>query len=386
MKKISIFGSTGSIGTQALDVVKKHSDKFSVSSLAVYSNIDLLEKQIREFKPQNVAVFNLQKAKELRENIKDLDVKVLEGMQGLCELASLDDSEILLNSVTGMIGLEPTLCAINAGKDIALANKETLVTGGELVMKTLKEKNVRMLPVDSEHSAIFQCLQGLNNEKELKRIIITASGGPFFGKTIEELKNVTPEKALKHPNWDMGAKITIDSASMMNKGLEVIEAKWLFGLQPEQIDVVVHRESIIHSLVEFADNSVLAQLGLPDMRIPIQYALTYPNRFESPAKQLNLWDFPNLSFYKADLQNFKCLDIAIKALKRGGLSCTAINAADEVAVDLFLKKKIKFTEIAELAQLAMDRISSQTEINLENILKADKETRDYVLSLVKSEK
>lgn len=382
MKKISIFGSTGSIGTQSLDVVRKHSDKFAISSLAVYSNIDLLEEQIREFKPQNVAVFDLDRASELKLKIRDTSTKVYTGMEGLCELAAQDDSEILLNSVTGMIGLQPTIAAIKAKKDIALANKETLVTGGALVMNLAKEMGVKILPVDSEHSAIFQCLQGLNSEKELKRVIITASGGPFFGKTLEDLKNVTPQMALKHPNWEMGAKITIDSATMMNKGLEVIEAKWLFNLEPEQIDVVVHRESIIHSLVEFSDNSTLAQLGVPDMRIPIQYALTYPQRLESPVKQLNLWDYQNLTFYKADMHTFKCLATAIEALKRGGLSMTAVNGADEEAVKLFLNGKISFTDIAQLVSSAMENQKQVEKFDLKDILQSDIIARDYVNSLV----
>ncbi len=379
MKKICLLGSTGSIGTQALDVVKNHSDLFIITALAAYSNIALLEKQIREFKPQVVAVFDLKSAEELKVNVKDMDVKVLAGMDGLCEICSLNEVDIVLNSVTGMIGLMPTLTAIENKKDIALANKETLVAGGEIVMKKAKENGVNIFPVDSEHSAIFQCLEGLNDKRDLKRVILTASGGPFFGFSYEELKSVTKERALKHPNWDMGAKVTIDSATMMNKGLELIEAKWLFDLEPEKLDVLVHRESIIHSLVEFEDNSVIAQMGVPDMRIPIQYALSFPRHIKSPVKKLDLFEYQNLSFYKADTDVFKCLSLAMKAMKMGGLTPTVMNAADEEAVKLFLNEKIAFTDIAELIEQAMFNVKTEKEISIESIMEADRKSREYVL-------
>ncbi|MFI3324590.1 MAG: 1-deoxy-D-xylulose-5-phosphate reductoisomerase [Clostridia bacterium] len=380
MKKISLLGSTGSIGVQATSVVRTHLDKFEIVGLAAYSNIVLLEKQVREFKPQLVAVFDLEAANSLKINISDTETKVVSGINGLCEVACIESADIVLNSVIGMIGLRPTLAAIEAGKDIALANKETLVTGGQLVMSKAKEKGVKILPVDSEHSAIFQCLQGLHDSKELNRVIVTASGGPFFGKDIDFLKTVTPQMALKHPNWEMGAKITIDSATMMNKGLELMEAKWLFDLNPSQIDVLVHRESVIHSLVEFTDNSVIAQLGVPDMKIPIQYALTYPNRFACDVKKLDLWQWKNLSFFEADEHTFKCLASSKEAMIRGGLAPTAINGADEEAVRLFLENKISFTDIAELVKAAMDNQKDVDSFNLEDILNADITARKFVLN------
>ncbi len=378
MNRITLLGSTGSIGVQATDVADLHSDKFKIVALAAYSNIELLETQIRKYKPQLVAVFDLESAKELKSKIKDTNTKVLEGIDGLCEVASFKEADTVLNSVTGMVGLRPTLAAIEAKKSIALANKETLVAGGALVMEKARQNGVKILPVDSEHSAVFQCLEACADRKELKRVILTASGGPFFGKDYEFLKSVTPAMALKHPNWDMGAKITIDSATMMNKGLEIIEAKWLFDLTPEMIDVVVHPQSIIHSLVEFKDNSVLAQLGVPDMRIPIQYALTYPFRSKTSVKQLNLWECENLSFYKPDIKTFKCLDMCIKAMKIGGLAPATLNGANEEAVALFLKGKISFTDIADLVEKAVE---NQTELkinNLEDILKADKKARRFI--------
>ncbi len=380
MKKITLLGSTGSIGVQCLEVVRMHSDKFKIQTLAVRSNIIELESQIREFKPQAVAVFDLNSAKLLKEKVADTGVKVLSGIEGICELVREYDCDFVLNSVTGMVGLKPTLTAVECGKTLALANKESLVTGGELVMKKAKETGALILPVDSEHSAIFQCLNTKHHTDDLKRIIITASGGPFFGKDREYLKTVTPEMALKHPNWDMGSRITIDSATMFNKGLEVIEAKWIFDLQPEQIDVVVHRESIVHSLVEFNDNSVLAQLGVPDMRIPIQYALTYPTRIPSPVKQLNLWDYQNLSFYKADEKTFKCLAVCKNAMVRGGLAPTAANGADEEAVKLFLNNKISFTDIGDLVEAATANQKDVTSFDLEDLIEADRIAREYVLN------
>ncbi len=376
-KNLSILGSTGSIGCQALEVARNLG--LTVSGLAAHSNIGLLETQIREFRPQAVAVFDFYAAKELKLSVSDLPVKVLAGMDGLCEIASLLQADLILNSVVGMVGLKPTLAAIGAKKNVALANKETLVAGGALVMEAAKCQGVSILPVDSEHSAIFQCIQGCRDLRELRRIILTASGGPFFGKKRAELENVTVEQALKHPNWDMGPKVTIDSATMMNKGLEVIEAAWLFDLPAEQIDVVVHRESIVHSLVEFTDYSVLAQLGVPDMTVPIQYAITHPNRAPSPSQPLNLVGCKNLSFYEPDLKTFTCLSACQEALKRGGLAPTAANGANEAAVALFLQNKISFLDIGSLVMDAMlaQKPVSET-LTLEQILEADRGAREFV--------
>ena len=380
IKYISILGSTGSIGTQTLDVVRGLGIR--VSALAAYRNIALLEQQIREFNPKLVAVYDSNAADELRKNIRDLQVSVVDGMDGICQAAAAEQADIVLNAVVGMVGLRPTLAAIAAKKDIALANKETLVAGGALVMKAAKDNGVKILPVDSEHSAIFQCLQGCPDKKTLNRIILTASGGPFFGKTVDELKNVTPQQALKHPNWSMGAKVTIDSASMMNKGLEIMEASWLFEMPPEQIDVVVHRESIVHSLIEYKDHSIIAQLGVPDMRIPIQYAITWPDRFQSPVKQLDLTEIAALSFYKPDYQTFSCLRACKTAIARGGLAPAAANGANEVAVQLFLQGKISFTNIGELVTAAMENQPDVKTFSLEDILKADDNARNYVLDAV----
>lgn len=389
MKNLSLIGSTGSIGTQTADVVRtvkntaSEDDKLNIVGLAAHSNIKLLEEQVREFKPLAVAVFDEEKAKELKIKIADTDTKVLSGEDGVCEIAALNEADITLNSCTGMIGLLPTLAAIRAGKDLALANKESMVTGGSIVTAEAKRMGVKILPVDSEHSAIFQCLQGCHDKKQLKRLIITASGGPFFGKTLEELKDVTPKQALNHPNWDMGSRVTIDSATMFNKGLEIMEARWLFDVDIDHIDAIVHRESIVHSLIEYDDNSVIAQLGVPDMRIPIQYALTWPNRYVSPVKQLNLTDYGKLSFYPADEKTFKCLASCKTALRRGGLAPTAINGADEEAVKLFLSGKIGFTDIAELVTAAMDNQNSDDEVTVESIFEADRKARAFVLDSVK---
>jgi len=381
MKRLSLLGSTGSIGTQTLDVARglKGTDcPVKVEVLAARSNIRLLEEQIREFRPAAAAVFDPEAAKELRDRTRDLELPILEGMDGLCEAAAWETADITLNAVVGMVGLRPTLAAIAAKKTLALANKETLVAGGSLVMKAARENGVRILPVDSEHSAVFQCLQGCPEPKALKKLILTASGGPFFGKTREELRAVTPEQALRHPNWDMGAKITIDSATLMNKGLEVIEASWLFDMPPERIDVVVHRESIVHSLIEYTDNSVIAQLGLPDMRIPIQYALTYPRRFPSPVEELNLWEQEKLTFFQPDLDTFRCLPVCIGALKRGGLAPAAANGANEKAVELFLAKKISFLEIGELVSAAVENQPDAPADTLEAVLEADSRARYFV--------
>jgi 1-deoxy-D-xylulose-5-phosphate reductoisomerase len=389
MKNLSLIGSTGSIGTQTADVVRMlektatEDDKLNVVGLAAHSNIKLLEEQIREFKPLVVAVFDEEKAKELKANIADTDTKVLAGEDGVCEVAALNEADITLNSCTGMIGLLPSLAAIRAGKDLALANKESMVTGGSIVTSEAKRMGVKILPVDSEHSAIFQCLQGCHDKKQLKRLIITASGGPFFGKTLEDLKDVTPAQALNHPNWDMGSRVTIDSATMFNKGLEIMEARWLFDVDIDHIDAIVHRESIVHSLIEYDDNSVIAQLGVPDMRIPIQYALTWPNRYVSPVKQLNLTDYGKLSFYPADEKTFKCLASCKEALRRGGLAPTAINGADEEAVKLFLSGKISFTDIAELVTAAMNNQEDTDTVTVESIFEADRKARAFVLDSVR---
>ncbi len=375
-QKLTILGSTGSIGTQALDVVTKRG--YEVVALTASTNVAEIEKQIRQYKPKFAAMADEKAASELKISVADTDTRVLSGMDGVCECASLGEADTVLNSVVGIAGLRPTLCAIEEGKNIALANKETLVAGGELVMKKAKEKGVAILPVDSEHSAIFQCLQGMNKKSELKSIILTASGGPFFGKTREELKDVTVAQALKHPNWSMGAKITVDSATMMNKGLELIEAVWLFDVAPDKVDIVVHRESIIHSLIEYNDNSVIAQLGEPDMRIPIQYALTYPERFESPVKKLNLWEHPNLTFYKPDYGTFECISLCREAITRGGLYPCIANGANEMANELFRQGKIGFLQIADMVSLAMEKAEKTVGTSLEEILEADKNARALV--------
>ena len=377
---ISILGSTGSIGTQALDVAKKLN--LNICALTAHSNIDILEQQVREFKPSLAVVFCEDKAKEFKIKIADTNTKVMCGMEGLIAAATANEADMVLNSVVGMVGLVPTLNAINAKKDIALANKETLVAGGSLVMDAVKRNKVNMYPVDSEHSAIFQCLQGMNEKKELKKLILTASGGPFFGKTTQELKNVTVSDALNHPNWSMGAKITVDSASMMNKGLEVIEASWLFDMPQDKIDVVVHRESIIHSMIEFVDNSVIAQLGLPDMRIPIQYAITYPNRFESPVKELDFTELGSMTFYKPDYDTFKCLVACKEAIDLGGTAPAIVNGANEVANKLFRDGKIKFLEIGDIVYNALHNVKRNEIKCVDDVLFADKSARQYVNDIV----
>jgi 1-deoxy-D-xylulose-5-phosphate reductoisomerase len=381
VKNISILGSTGSIGTQALDVCENLN--LNVSTLTANTNIRILEEQVRKYKPALAVVFDESKYSEFKNNISDTDTKVLCGMEGLIYAATFDSSDLVLNSVVGMVGLEPTLAAANAGKDIALANKETLVAGGSLVMKAVTDNGVNLYPVDSEHSAIFQCLQGCPEKKALKRLILTASGGPFFGRSIDELKNVTVEQALNHPNWDMGAKITIDSATMMNKGLEIIEASWLFDMPADKIDVVVHRESVIHSLIEYMDNSVLAQLGVPDMRIPIQYAITYPDRVSSPVKQLSLTDYGKLTFFEPDYDTFKCLRACKKAIDRGGLCAAAANGANEVANKLFRDRKISFLEIGDLVMDAMLRQDNIEAKSVDDVLDADRRAREFVFDSIK---
>lgn len=379
MKIITILGSTGSIGTQALEVAKKHNIK--VKALSAHSNTKLLAAQAKEFGAEYICIFNEKKREELCEELGDYKAEVFTGMEGLNAIASLDGVDIMLNSVVGMVGLVPTLTAIEKGTDIALANKETLVAGGKLVINAAKEKGVKIYPVDSEHSAIFQSLQG-NTGNKIKSIILTASGGPFFGKTKAELENVTLEQALDHPNWSMGNKITIDSATLMNKGLEFIEAMWLFDLKPEQIEIVVHRESVVHSAVEYEDNSVIAQMGVPDMKIPIQYALLYPERVDCDVKHLSLTDYGRLSFMKPDYETFDCLTACIKAVTAGGTLPAAVNGANEEAVDAFIKGKIKFLQIGELVREVLNNTQKKEITSVDDILAADKAARDYVRNAI----
>lgn len=385
MKRLSLLGSTGSIGVQTLDVVrglKGTGSEIKVEVLAARSNVKRLEEQLRAFSPAAVAVYEEAAAKDLKDRVRDLPVKVLTGMEGLCEAAAWDSADCVLNSVVGMVGLQPTLAALAAKKTVALANKETLVAGGALVRNAAREAGVPILPVDSEHSAIFQCLQGRPANGALKKLILTASGGPFFGRDKSFLQTVTPAQALNHPNWDMGAKVTIDSATMMNKGLEVIEASWLFDLPPERIDVVVHRESIVHSLVEYEDHSVIAQLGVPDMRIPIQYALTYPCRYPSPVKELDLCEAGKLTFFEPDRENFRCLQICIDALTRGGLAPAAANGANERAVELFLQGKIGFLEIPDLVEAAVNAQPDAPAACLRDVLDADRRAKEFVANMI----
>lgn len=380
-KNIAILGSTGSIGTQTLEVAKALNIK--VNAISGNKNISLLERQAREFKPEIIAVFEEKNAKKLKENIKDLNSRVVCGMEGLCEISSMPQSEILVTAISGMIGLQPTIAGINSKKDIALANKETLVASGNLIMNLAKKNKVKILPVDSEHSAIFQCLQGMHSKSDLKRLILTASGGPFFGKTKKELENVTLKEALNHPNWNMGAKITIDSATMMNKGLEIIEAVHIFGMPQEKIDVVVHRESIVHSMIEYKDGSIIAQMGIPSMKTPIQYALTYPERKPSLLENLDLFKVKQLSFYKPDNNVFEAINICRNAIKQGGNKPIIINSANEEAVGLFLKNRIKFTDITKIIKKCEKHFDYEKINNLNNILDTDKKTRQYVNSIVK---
>lgn len=373
-ENLSILGSTGSIGKQSLDVCRKCG--YGVKALTAFSSVDEIEKQAREFKPEKVALVDEKAASDLKIKLADTDIKVLGGMDGVCECAEIQSADTVLNSVVGMAGLKPTLTAIYAGKKIALANKETLVAGGQLVMSEAKKHSVEILPVDSEHSAIFQCLQGKPTNKALKKIILTASGGPFFGKTAEELRDVTVEKALKHPNWSMGAKITIDSATMMNKGLELIEAVWLFSVKPDDVDIVVHRESIVHSAVEYDDNSVIAQLGLPDMRIPIQYALTYPERFESPVGELSLSQIGKLTFFEPDYETFRCINLCRKAINMGGLYPAAVNSANEQANLMFRQGKIGFLDIADKVEAVLEKTPHYDNYTFEDILEIDKFARE----------
>ncbi len=380
MKEIALLGSTGSIGTQSLDVCRMHG--YRVVCLTANRRVDLMESQIREFRPDLVSMMDPVAADDLRTRVADTGTKVLSGMDGLIECATYSGADTVLNAVVGMVGLQPTLAAIQAKKTLALANKETLVAGGHLVTNTAKAYGVDILPVDSEHSAIFQCLQGSPEKGAVKKLILTASGGPFFGKTLTELENVTAADALKHPNWDMGAKITIDSATMMNKGLEFIEAKWLFDMPIDAIDIVVHRESVVHSAIAYQDNSVIAQLGVPDMRIPIQYALTYPQRLPSPVQELSLVDYGKLTFYAPDYDTFRCINVCKDAIAAGGLRPAAANGANEESVRLFLNGKIKFTDIAVLNRAAMEACPQVADYTLDDVLQADRAARDYVIEAV----
>ncbi|WP_028829370.1 1-deoxy-D-xylulose-5-phosphate reductoisomerase [Proteocatella sphenisci] len=378
MKNIAILGSTGSIGTQTLDVARNNED-IRVVALSAGSNIKLLEDQIREFSPKLVSVADEKNAQLLRKNLEGTGVRVVFGMEGLIEVAQHPDSDMVVTAVVGMMGLRPTVAAINAGKDIALANKETLVTAGHIIMPLAKEKNVRILPVDSEHSAILQCLTG-EDQREISKIIITASGGPFRGKTIEQMKDVKLEDALKHPNWSMGKKITIDSATMVNKGLEVIEAKWLFGLAAEDIEVVVQPQSVIHSMVEFVDGGIMAQLGTPDMRLPIQYALYYPHRRPLGGQRLDFKTLKQITFEEPDLENFRGLALAFEALKSGGSMTTVYNAANELAVAKFLKKEINFLDIVTMIEQAMKAHKVIENPDIDQILHVEEQTYEFLNS------
>lgn len=378
MRKIAILGSTGSIGTQTLDVVREHGD-IEVVALSCGRNIDLIEKQVREFKPKLVSVWNEADAKALKTSLSDIDVKVSYGMEGLIETATIDESEILVTAIVGMLGIRPTIEAIKAHKDIALANKETLVTAGHIIMPLAKKHGVKILPVDSEHSAIFQSLQGNENNK-INRILLTASGGPFRGRKLDELKNIKVEDALKHPNWSMGRKITIDSSTLVNKGLEVIEAKWLFGVDLDQICVVVHPQSVIHSAVEYEDGAVIAQLGTADMRLPIQYALYYPDRHALSGKRLDLFELGSMTFEKPDTDTFVGLKLAMEAGTRGGNMTTAFNAANEKAVAMFLDRKISYLQITEIIAAAMNNCSFIENPDVEQILATEQDVYDFINS------
>ena len=380
MKYIAILGSTGSIGTQTLEVVRAQQD-IKVTALSAGDNIDLLERQIREFKPVLAAVKTEEKAKELALRISDLDIPVLFGMDGLMAVACEEKAEVLVTAIVGMLGIRPTIAAIEAGKDIALANKETLVTAGHIIMPLAKKCGVRILPVDSEHSAIFQ---SLNGEKEhgnkIDKILLTASGGPFRGMTREQLSQVRLEDALKHPNWVMGRKITIDSATLVNKGLEVMEAKWLFGVNLDQIQVVVHPQSVIHSMVQYEDGAIIAQLGTPDMKLPIQYALFYPDRRPMKGKRVDFYELGTITFEKPDMETFTGLKLALRAASTGGSLPTVFNAANEKAVSLFLNRKIKFLEIPELIEMCMDAHKVVENPSVDEILAAEAESYDRIAS------
>lgn len=376
MKKIAILGSTGSIGTQTLDIVREQGD-IQVVAMAAGSNISLLEAQMREFKPSLVSVWDEKKASELRTNTKDLGIKIVSGMEGLLEVSVIPESEILVTAIVGMLGIRPTIAAIRAGKKIALANKETLVTAGHIIIPLAKEYKVPILPVDSEHSAIFQSLQGARDNK-ISRILLTASGGPFRGRKADELKNIQVEDALKHPNWSMGRKITIDSSTLVNKGLEVMEAKWLFDVTLDQIQVVVHPQSVIHSAVEYQDGAVIAQLGTPDMRLPIQYALYYPERRNLSGRRLDLFEIADLTFEKPDTDTFRGLALAYQAMEKGGNIPTVYNAANEKAVSLFLDRKISYPEITELIEACMENAEFIDHPDVDEILGTEAAAYEFI--------
>lgn len=375
-KRISILGSTGSIGRQSLEVIAACG--MTAAALTAHSNSRLLEEQCRQFHPEAAVMMDEGAAADLRVRLADTDIRVLSGMDGLIEAATLPSADTVLTAVVGMVGLRPTLAAIRAGKRIAFANKETLVCAGELVMRAARERGAEILPVDSEHSALFQSLEGCRDRGEVKRLILTCSGGPFYGKKASELQNMTRKEALQHPNWSMGAKITVDSATLMNKGLEFIEAMHLYHMPPEKISIVIHRESIIHSLVEYCDNAMIAQLGTPDMRLPIQYALTWPSRAPGPARPLDLWDCGPLTFGRPDLETFRCLDLALKAARRGGTAGAILNGANEAAVALFLADKIGFLDIADRVEGAMEQVPVVETPSLEDVLQADQAAREAV--------
>jgi len=381
-KKIAILGSTGSIGTQALKVIEEHADKFEVEVLTANSNADLLIEQALKFKPNTVVIVDETKFEKVSEALWEHDIKTFTGIDALAQVAAMQETDVVLTALVGYAGLLPTIKAIEAKKTIALANKETLVVAGELITKLAAQNGVHIYPVDSEHSAIFQCLVG-EFQNKIEKIYLTASGGPFRGKKKQDLLNITKEQALKHPNWDMGAKITIDSATLMNKGLEVIEAKWLFNLQPEQIDVIVHPQSIVHSLVQFEDGSMKAQMGLPDMKHPIQYALSFPYRLTSSSPRFNFMDYPELTFEQPDKETFLNLSLAYEALQKGGNLACILNAANEVAVEAFLNDKIKFLEIAEVNQKCMEQIAFVKTPTYEDYVATDSETRVFANSLIK---
>ncbi|MFZ5352042.1 MAG: 1-deoxy-D-xylulose-5-phosphate reductoisomerase [Bacillota bacterium] len=376
MKSIGLLGSTGSIGTQTLEIVRHNREHFRVSSITAHSNAELLAKQIEEFEPELAVIFDESKYMDLKERVKG-KTKLYTGLEGLMAAAAIESADVVVSSIVGIAGLIPTFHAIQNGKTIALANKETLVTAGRLIMKYARDKSIEILPVDSEHSAIFQSI-GANKREQIRKLILTASGGPFRLKSCEELQKVTLEDALKHPNWSMGSKITIDSATLMNKGLEIIEARWLFDILPDRIDVVVHPQSIIHSMVEFIDGAVMAQLGLPDMKVPIQYALTYPDRIPIDDKKLDLVELSRLEFFKPDTDKFPCLKLAYDALKAGDSACIVLNGANEAAVKLFMEKKIRFMEIPELIYNTLNEHNTVEIANIEDVTETDKWARNEV--------
>ncbi|AWW29796.1 1-deoxy-D-xylulose-5-phosphate reductoisomerase [Echinicola strongylocentroti] len=381
-KRVALLGSTGSIGTQALEVIKSHAEHFEVEVLTAQNNVDLLIQQALEFQPNAVVIANETHYRQLKEALEPHYVKVYAGEKALAQVVEMETIDVVLTALVGYSGLLPTISAINAGKQIALANKETLVVAGELITRLAREKGVNIYPVDSEHSAIFQCLVG-EFHNPIEKLILTASGGPFRGKDRLFLENVTKEQALKHPNWDMGAKITIDSASLMNKGLEVIEAKWLFGVRPEQIEVVVHPQSIVHSLVQFEDGSIKAQLGLPDMRIPIQFALTYPDRMVSDFPRFDFMQYPSLDFEKPDMETFKNLQLAFDALERGGNAACVLNAANEVVVAAFLRDQVRFLEMSDIIAETMSKVDFVSSPRLEDFVTTDKMARIKAKELIK---